>query len=100
MSPYCFFVNIMYELGLWNTPTIARQDQADQSSIDLSMHLCCGLRGTCSISVWDLEKIEIWNPSSRILFNTGVSQVSRQFTEVNAYIFYPYKETSACIVIL
>ena len=94
MTPYCSFIKILHELGL--TPKIDRQDHDEEGSVDISMHLCCGQKGICSISVWDLKENEIWNPICDFQNNQKVSatdplavshqvdQVSRQFG-VNNY---------------
>ena len=83
----------MHELGM--TPTIDRQEHDEEGSVDISMHLCCGQKGICSISVWDLKENEIWNPrcdlqnnllaqqnvpaTDPLAVSTYVNQVSRQF---------------------
>lgn len=39
----------------------------DEGDVELSARLCCGLTGTCTIGVWDLETKEIWNNESNML---------------------------------
>ena len=95
MSPYCSFINIINELGL--TETLARNDHDYEGSIDMSMHLCCGLKGICSISVWDLKTNEIWNPRYDQFALQNVSavdplEVSRQLLKV---CFWQYIYTLA-----
>ena len=37
------------------------------ADMELSLRLCCGLEGSCSVSVWDLGTLEIWNDSNNTL---------------------------------
>ena len=79
----------MNELGLSDNPTT---DMQDGSSIDISLHLCCGLKGTCAISVWDLEKNTVWNPTQHPapVHTSGVAQVSRQNVSILMYLIYSF----------
>ena len=53
------FSDIMNVLDIeWSTVT---------GDIELSVKLCCGLTGTCTLSVWDLLTKEIWNEKSNSL---------------------------------
>ena len=42
-----------------------------KGEVELSVRLCCGITGTCSLGAWDLKTMEIWNLESNSLSLVG-----------------------------